>query len=96
MNAHQGIGYLCLQLARYLRPGAGAGRDLWVVAQVPMSVIDGEALCKDAGATDVLRDEPLSALNGLHEGSFDVVIDTIGGRRREFHYISSDLLLHLC
>jgi hypothetical protein len=49
-----------------------------------MSVIDGDSLCRNAGATDVVRDEPLAAINGLHEGSFDVVIDTIGGRRREF------------
>lgn len=47
-----------------------------------MSVTDGEAALREAGATDVLREEPLAAINGLHEGSFDVVIDAIGGRRR--------------
>ncbi|GAA5936859.1 uncharacterized protein JCM15063_000082 [Sporobolomyces koalae] len=91
LNAHQGIGYLCLQLAQYFRPGTGSNRDLWVVGQVPMAVIDGEQLCRNAGATDVLRDEPLAAINGLHEGSFDVVIDTIGGRRL---YDASRRILH--
>ncbi|GAA5964452.1 hypothetical protein JCM3765_006284 [Sporobolomyces pararoseus] len=91
LNAHQGIGYLCLQLAKYLRPSAASNRDLWVVAQIPMSVIDGDALCRKAGATDVVRDEPLAAINGLHEGSFDVVIDTIGGRRL---YDASRRILH--
>ncbi|GAA5901730.1 uncharacterized protein JCM6883_000376 [Sporobolomyces salmoneus] len=92
LNAHQGIGYLCLQLAKYLRPSGGASnRDLWVVAQIPMSVIDSDSLCREAGATDVVRDEPLAAINGLHEGSFDVVIDTIGGRRL---YDASRRILH--
>ncbi|GAA6064309.1 hypothetical protein JCM10212_005046 [Sporobolomyces blumeae] len=91
LNAHEGIGYLCLQLARYLRPGHSGSRDLWIVAQIPVSVADGEAFCRNAGATDVIRDEPLSALNGLHEGSFDVVIDTIGGRRL---YDASRRILH--
>ncbi|GAA5877658.1 hypothetical protein JCM1840_004970 [Sporobolomyces johnsonii] len=91
LNAHQGIGYLCLQLARYLRPGAAGTRDLWMAAQCPNSLQNGEVICKEAGASEVLRDEPLAALNGIHEGSFDVVIDTIGGRRL---YDASRRILH--
>ena len=54
-----------------------------MVAQCPIFIRDAEKVCRDAGATEVLRDEPLAAINGLHEGSFDAVIDTVGGRRRE-------------
>ncbi|GAA5996852.1 uncharacterized protein JCM10292_006039 [Rhodotorula paludigena] len=91
LGAHQGVGHLCLQLARHYRPGVSGSRDLWMVAQCPIAVIDGETVCRDAGATDVLRDEPLAAINGLHEGSFDVVIDTLGGRRL---YDASRRVLH--
>lgn len=83
LNGHHGTGNLCLQLARHLRPGVEGTRDLWMVAQCPIFIRDAEKVCRDAGATEVLRDEPLAAINGLHEGSFDAVIDTVGGRRRE-------------
>ncbi|GAA5943678.1 hypothetical protein JCM1841_001308 [Sporobolomyces salmonicolor] len=91
LNAHQGIGHLCLQLGRYLRPGAAGTRDLWMAAQCPISLHNGEVVCKEAGASEVFRDEPLAALNSIHEGSFDVVIDTIGGRRL---YDASRRILH--
>ncbi|GAA5974524.1 hypothetical protein JCM21900_006294 [Sporobolomyces salmonicolor] len=91
LNAHQGIGRLCLQLGRYLRPGAAGTRDLWMAAQCPTSLHNGEVVCKEAGASEVFRDEPLAALNSIHEGSFDVVIDTIGGRRL---YDASRRILH--
>ncbi|BGP37167.1 hypothetical protein JCM10450v2_001073 [Rhodotorula kratochvilovae] len=91
LAAHSGVGLLCLQLARHYRPGVSGSRDLWMVAQCPMSVPDGETRLREAGATDVLREEPLAAINGLHEGSFDVVIDTIGGRRL---YDASRRILH--
>lgn len=67
-------------------------RDLWMVAQCPPDVVDGEDFCRATGASDVIVDEPLAALNSVHESSFDVVIDTIGGRRlydaarRVLHY----------
>ncbi|BGP22095.1 hypothetical protein JCM10295v2_000972 [Rhodotorula toruloides] len=77
LNAHQSIGYLCLQFAHHYRPGVSGSRDLWMVAQCPLHVLDAETVCREAGATDVLRDEPLAALNSIHEGSFDVVIDNI-------------------
>lgn len=40
-------------------------------------------------------DEPLAALNCLHESSFDVVIDTVGGRRRTsfFHLLLFEIVL---
>ncbi|KPV76840.1 uncharacterized protein RHOBADRAFT_64598 [Rhodotorula graminis WP1] len=91
LNAHTGVGYLCLQLAHHYRPGVAGSRDLWMVAQCSMSVSDGETTLREAGATDVLREEPLAAINGLHEGSFDVVIDTMGGRRL---YDASRRILH--
>ncbi|GAA6000765.1 hypothetical protein JCM10207_004648 [Rhodosporidiobolus poonsookiae] len=91
LNAHQGVGRLCLQLAKHLRPGVGGSRDLWMVAQCPLALNDGDVVCLQAGATEVIRDEPLAAINGLHEGSFDAVIDTIGGRRL---YDASRRVLH--
>ena len=80
LQAHTGIGYLCLQLAAYLRPA----RDLYVVAHCPATVEDGVLLCKQAGASHVITDEPLAALNSCHEAEFDVVVDNIGGRRSAF------------
>ncbi|GAA5824878.1 hypothetical protein JCM3770_002188 [Rhodotorula araucariae] len=91
LAADSDVGFYCLQLARHYRPGVSGSRDLWMVAQCPMSVPDGETRLREAGATDVLREEPLAAINGLHEGSFDVVIDTIGGRRL---YDASRRILH--
>ncbi|GAA5959867.1 hypothetical protein JCM8115_004886 [Rhodotorula mucilaginosa] len=91
LNGHHGTGNLCLQLARHLRPGVEGTRDLWMVAQCPIFIRDAEKVCRDAGATEVLRDEPLAAINGLHEGSFDAVIDTVGGRRL---YDASRRILH--
>ncbi|GAA5990958.1 hypothetical protein JCM11641_007447 [Rhodosporidiobolus odoratus] len=93
LNAHQGVGLYCLQIARHLRPGAGGAgaRDLWMVAQCSMAVVNGDSVCTEAGATEVVRDEPLAAINEMYEGSFDVVIDTIGGRRL---YDASRRILH--
>lgn len=68
-----------MQLLGYFRPA----RDLWVLAQCPQQ-LNAPEYCRATGAADVLVDEPLAAINSLHESSFDVVIDTIGGRRREF------------
>ncbi|KAL8283443.1 hypothetical protein RQP46_005853 [Phenoliferia psychrophenolica] len=87
LNAHEGVGNLCMQLAVYLRPA----HDLWIVAQCPTNLADGEVYCRATGASEVVRDEPLASLNGLHESSFDVVIDTIGGRRL---YDASRRVLH--
>ncbi|KAM0752083.1 hypothetical protein T439DRAFT_200504 [Meredithblackwellia eburnea MCA 4105] len=77
LNAHEGVGNLCMQLGFYYR----TTRDMWVVAQCPLTVVDGDAYCRATGASDVIRDEPLATMNAIHESSFDVVIDTIGGRR---------------
>ena len=52
-----------MQLAFYFR----ATRDLWMVAQCSPILPDGEAYCKATGASDVIVDEPLAALNCLHE-----------------------------
>ncbi|KAM0787962.1 hypothetical protein ACM66B_006166 [Microbotryomycetes sp. NB124-2] len=87
LNAHEGVGALCVQLADYLRPS----KDLFVVAHCPISAHEGAEYCRAAGASHVIVDELLATLNGLHESEFDVVIDTIGGRRL---YDASRRVLH--
>ncbi|SCV72800.1 BQ2448_4337 [Microbotryum intermedium] len=79
LGAHIGVGNLCLQLARHLRPA----RDLYLVAQCPPERREDQVFCRESGASDVLLDEPLAAINRLHENEFDVVIDTIGGSKSE-------------
>lgn len=73
LNAHDGIGLLTMQESSSL--------GLIIVAQCPPSVSDGLAVCEANGAHEVVIGEPLWALNSLHESSFDLVIDTVGGRR---------------
>ena len=73
LNAHDGVGLLTMQEARRLR--------LVIVAQVPPQVTDGISICEANGANEVVTGEPLWAINLLHESSFDLVIDTVGGRR---------------
>lgn len=81
LNAHEGIGHLCVQLARFLRPSAA--NDLFVVAHCPVTVDRGAEICHEAGASHVITNDVLAALNGLHESEFDVVVDTVGSRRGE-------------
>jgi len=38
-------------------------------------------VCRANGAHEVVVGEPLWAVNSLHESSFDLVVDTVGGRR---------------
>ena len=63
-----------------------------VTAQIPSIVstdkLKNERLLSDAeervrewGAQEVIVDSPVAAVNQLHEGQFDLVIDTVGGRR---------------
>lgn len=73
LNAHDGVGLLTMQESN--------GLGLIIVAQCPPSVSDGLAVCEANGAHEVVIGEPLWALNSLHESSFDLVIDTVGGRR---------------
>jgi NADPH:quinone reductase-like Zn-dependent oxidoreductase len=73
LNAHDGVGFLTMQEA--------ANLGLIIVAQCPDSISDGVALCEANGANEVVIGDPLWALNSLHESSFDLVLDTIGGRR---------------
>ncbi|KAK4706155.1 hypothetical protein P7C70_g59, partial [Phenoliferia sp. Uapishka_3] len=87
LNAHDGVGNLCMQLVRHFRPA----QDLWIVAHCHPNITDGEGYCRATGASDVIRDEPLATLNRLHESSFDAVIDTIGSRRL---YDASRRILH--
>jgi NADPH:quinone reductase-like Zn-dependent oxidoreductase len=77
LNAHVGVGALAMQLAGCLR----RQRDLWITAQVPITVSDGDALCRGYGASETLRDDPIPVLHALHESSYDAILDTVGGRR---------------
>lgn len=54
-----------------------------MVAHCPLSVDGAADACYESGASHVVLNDTLAALNGLHESEFDVVIDTIGGRRSE-------------
>ncbi|GAA96203.1 uncharacterized protein L969DRAFT_14400 [Mixia osmundae IAM 14324] len=87
LNAHEGVGAIAVQLAISLRQKA----DLWITAQVPEYVTEAQTFCRAIGASETLQDEPLAVINSLHESSYDVVIDTIGGRRI---YDASRRILH--
>ncbi|PWZ03266.1 hypothetical protein BCV70DRAFT_154808 [Testicularia cyperi] len=73
LNAHDGVGLLTMQ--------ESVGLGLIIVAQCPPSISDGVAVCQANGAHEVVLGEPLWAINSLHESSFDLVIDTVGGRK---------------
>lgn len=73
LNAHDGVGLLTMQEANNL--------GLIIVAHCPEFISDGVALCEANGAHEVVVGDALWALNSLHESSFDLVLDTVGGRR---------------
>ncbi|KAJ1032743.1 hypothetical protein NDA16_000764 [Ustilago loliicola] len=73
LNAHDGVGLLAMQ--------ESVGLGLVIVAQCPPSVSDGVAVCQANGAHEVVIGEPLWAINSLHESSFDLIVDTVGGRK---------------
>lgn len=73
LNAHDGVGLLTMQEANNL--------GLIIVAHCPDSISDGVTLCEANGAHEVVVGDALWALNSLHESSFDLVLDTVGGRR---------------
>lgn len=73
LSAHDGVGLLAMQECASLGPV--------IVAHCPASVSDGVAVCEANGAHEVVVGEALWAMNTLHESSFDLVLDTIGGRR---------------
>ena len=73
LNAHDGVGLLTMQEC--------VGLGLIIVAHCPPSATDGYSICQANGAHEVIVGEPLWAINSLHESSFDLVLDTIGGRR---------------
>lgn len=90
LNAHDGVGLLTMQACTRL--------GLIIVAHVPPSAPEGYAIAQANGAHEVIVGEPLWAINSLHESSFDLVVDTIGGRRlydasrrilaREGHFVT--------
>lgn len=90
LNAHDGVGLLTMQAC--VRLG------LIIVAQCPPSATDGYAIAQANGAHEVVVGEALWAINSLHESSFDLVVDTIGGRKlydasrrilaREGHFVT--------
>ena len=73
LNAHDNIGLLAMQEASRL--------GLVIVAQVPPHTSEGVSICRANGAAEVVTGEPLWTINVLHESSFSLVIDTIGGRQ---------------
>lgn len=73
LNAHDGVGLLTMQ--------ESVGLGLLIVAQCPPSISDGVAVCQANGAHEVVVGEPLWAINSLHESSFDLIVDTVGGRK---------------
>ncbi|SJX61349.1 uncharacterized protein SRS1_10341 [Sporisorium reilianum f. sp. reilianum] len=73
LNAHDGVGLLTMQ--------ESVGLGLLIVAQCPPSISDGVAVCQANGAHEVVIGEPLWAINSLHESSFDLIVDTVGGRK---------------
>lgn len=85
LNGYEGVGQLCMQFAGFLRPK----KDLYLVAQCPLSVDGGAETCYESGASHVVVNDPLAALNSLHESEFDVVIDTMGGRRSEYRILKN-------
>lgn len=94
LNGHKGLGAMMCELVRYFRPN----RDLWVTCHIPTIATSVEeigitiARCELRGAREVMvEDSILSSLNSIHESSYDVVIDTIGGRRI---YDASRRILH--
>lgn len=72
LNAHDGIGLLAMQEASRL--------GLIIIAHVPAHAADGVSICEANGATEVITGEALWAINLLHESSFNLIVDTIGGR----------------
>ncbi|WFC98913.1 hypothetical protein MYAM1_001646 [Malassezia yamatoensis] len=72
LNAHDGIGLLAMQEASRL--------GLIIIAHVPAHAADGVSICEANGATEVVTGEALWAINLLHESSFNLIVDTIGGR----------------
>ncbi|EGG04498.1 uncharacterized protein MELLADRAFT_64869 [Melampsora larici-populina 98AG31] len=94
LNGHKGLGAMMCELVKYFRPN----RDLWVTCHIPTVATSVEEIgitvgrCEFRGAREVMvEDSILSSLNSIHESSYDVVIDTIGGRRI---YDASRRILH--
>jgi NADPH:quinone reductase-like Zn-dependent oxidoreductase len=72
LNAHRGVGHLIMQ--------AGAAFGLIVIAHCPTHIHDGITRCKAGGTHEVYVCDHMTTLNTMHESSFDLVIDTIGGK----------------
>jgi len=87
LNAHVGSGFIAMQLARILRPA----NDFHITAHVSSDTLEAENFCLTHGASDVLREDAVIAIGRIHESSYDVVLDTIGGRRI---YDASRRVLH--
>ncbi|KAH9813361.1 hypothetical protein DFH28DRAFT_897067 [Melampsora americana] len=94
LNGHKGLGAMMCEFVKYFRPN----RDLWVTCHIPTVATSVEEIgitigrCELRGAREVMvEDSVLSSLNSIHESSYDVVIDTVGGRRI---YDASRRILH--
>ena len=73
LNAHDSIGLLAMQEASRL--------GLIIIAHVPVQAADGVSICEANGATEVITGDALWAINLLHESSFNLIVDTVGGRQ---------------
>lgn len=73
LNAHEGVGALVTQELSTL--------GVHVIAQVPVDVASAEEDAWENGAKEVVPDDAIVMINGQHEGSFDLFVDTAGGRR---------------
>lgn len=73
LNAHDSIGLLAMQEASRL--------GLIIIAHVPVHAADGVSICEANGATEVITGDALWAINLLHESSFNLIVDTVGGRQ---------------
>lgn len=75
LGANTGAGYIAVQLLRTMKP-----KEALVAAQVAPSMLNAVSTCKDLGADEVIRDEPLAAIAKLRDNTFNVVIDCVGGK----------------
>lgn len=73
LNAHEGVGALVTQELSTM--------GVHVIAQVPTDVAAAEDDAWENGAKEVVADHPVVMINAQHEGSFDLFVDTEGGRR---------------
>lgn len=84
LQGHDGAGAFAVQeLVAYgvhvtvqIPPGQSSGKE-----ENDEALKQVENCVRKWGAQEVVIDSPVAAVNSLHESEFDIVIDTVGGRR---------------